>query len=143
MNTKEIDTLKLENQLCFPLYSAAREVIKKYHPYLSEIGLTYTQYITMMVMWEEKQISVKALGEKLFLDSGTMTPVLKSLEQKAFVVRKRNEMDERSVIVSITDKGEHLKEKAKDIPFKVAGCVGLSGEESLQLYELLYKILGK
>ena len=137
------DTLKLKNQLCFPLYSAAREVVKKYHPYLSEIGLTYTQYITMMVMWEEKETTVKALGEKLFLDSGTMTPVLKSLEQKGLVVRKRSEMDERSVIIYITEVGEQLKEKAKEIPLKVAGCVVLNGEEALQLYKLLYKILGK
>ncbi len=143
MKTKEFDALKLENQLCFPLYSASREVVKKYHPYLIEIGLTYTQYITMMVMWEEKQISVKELGEKLFLDSGTMTPVLKSLEQKGFVVRTRNEVDERSVIVRITERGEKLKESAKEIPLKVAGCVGLEVEEAQELYKLLYKILGK
>ena len=143
MKTKEIDSLKLENQLCFPLYSASREVVKKYHPYLTQIGLTYTQYITMMVMWEEKQISVKELGEKLFLDSGTMTPVLKSLEQKGFVTRKRSEQDERSVIVKITETGEELKESAKEIPLKVAGCVGLEVEEAQELYILLYKILGK
>ena len=143
MKTKEIDSLKLENQLCFPLYSASREVVKKYHPYLTEIGLTYTQYITMMVMWEEKQISVKELGEKLFLDSGTMTPVLKSLEQKGFVTRKRSEEDERSVIVKITESGEKLKESAMEIPLKVAGCVGLEVEEAKELYKLLYKILGK
>ena len=143
MNMQEIDTLKLENQLCFPLYSASREVLKKYNPYLSEIGLTYTQYITMMIMWEEKKISVKALGEKLFLDSGTMTPVLKSLEQKGFVTRKRSEEDERSVIVKITESGEKLKENAKEIPLKVAGCVGLEVEEAMQLYKLLYKILDK
>ena len=137
------DILKLENQLCFPLYSAAREVVKKYHPYLSEIGLTYTQYITMMVMWEEKEITVKALGEKLFLDSGTMTPVLKSLEQKGFVARKRSEKDERSVVISLTEIGEQLQEKAKAIPLKVAGCVGLEAEEAMQLYKLLYKILEK
>ena len=137
------DELKLENQLCFPLYSAAREVVKKYHPYLSEIGLTYTQYITMMVMWEEKQISVKALGEKLFLDSGTMTPVLKSLEQKSLVSRNRSEIDERSVIVKITENGEKLKESAKEIPLKVAGCVELEVEEAKELYKLLYKILGR
>ena len=143
MKTKEIDSLKLENQLCFPLYSASREVVKKYHPYLTEIGLTYTQYITMMVMWEEKQISVKELGEKLFLDSGTMTPVLKSLEQKGFVTRKRSEEDERSVIVKITESGEKLKESAMEIPLKVAGCVGLEVEEAKELYKLLYKILGR
>lgn len=143
MKTKEIYSLKLENQLCFPLYSASREVVKKYHPYLAEIGLTYTQYITMMVMWEEKQLSVKELGEKLFLDSGTMTPVLKSLEQKGFVTRNRSEQDERSVIVKITESGEKLKENATEIPLKVAGCVGLEVEEAKGLYKLLYKILGR
>lgn len=139
----EFDTLKLKNQLCFPLYSAAREVVKKYHSHLAEIGLTYTQYITMMVMWEEKVITVKGLGKKLFLDSGTMTPVLKSLEKKKLVVRNRSEVDERSVIVKITQSGEELKNKAKDIPLKIAGCVGLEAEEAGQLYQLLYKILGK
>lgn len=143
MKTNEIDSLKLENQLCFPLYSASREVVKKYNPYLAEIGLTYTQYIAMMVMWEEKQLSVKELGEKLFLDSGTMTPVLKSLQQKGFVTRNRSEQDERSVIVKITESGEKLKEIAREIPLKVAGCVGLEVEEAQELYKLLYKILGR
>ena len=139
---KKYDVLKLENQLCFPLYAAAREVVKRYRPYLDAIDLTYTQYITMMVMWEQKEVTVKALGEKLFLDSGTMTPVLKSLEAKGYVTRKRSATDERSVSVFLTDSGEALKEKAVDIPAKVAGCVGLSGEEGLQLYKILYKILG-
>ena len=139
---KKFDVLKLENQLCFPLYAAAREVVKRYRPHLDAIDLTYTQYITMMVMWEEREITVKALGEKLFLDSGTMTPVLKSLEAKGYVTRKRSTTDERSVSVFLTESGEALKEKAVDIPAKVAGCVGLSGEEALQLYRLLYKVLG-
>ena len=139
---KKYEALKLENQLCFPLYAASREVVKRYRPYLDAIGLTYTQYIAMMVMWEQKEITVKALGEKLFLDSGTMTPVLKSLEAKGYVVRKRSTTDERSVSVFLTDSGEELKKKAVEIPVKVAGCVGLSGEEALQLYRLLYKVLG-
>ena len=139
---KKYEALKLENQLCFPLYAASREVVKRYRPYLDAIGLTYTQYIAMMVMWEQKEITVKALGEKLFLDSGTMTPVLKSLEAKGYVVRKRSTTDERSVSVFLTDSGEELKKKAAEIPAKVAGCVGLSGEEALQLYRLLYKVLG-
>jgi len=138
---KKYDALKLENQLCFPLYAAAREVVKQYRPYLDELDITYTQYITMMVMWEEKEITVKALGEKLFLDSGTMTPVLKSLEGKGYVTRKRSTIDERSVSVFLTNSGESLKKKAVDIPAKVAGCVGLSGEEAIQLYGLLYKVL--
>lgn len=143
MDFSKYDALKLENQLCFPLYAAAREVVKRYRPYLDELDITYTQYITMMVMWEEKEITVKALGEKLFLDSGTMTPVLKSLEAKGYVTRKRSTIDERSVSVFLTDSGEALKEKAVDIPAKVAGCTNLTAEEGLQLYRILYKILSK
>lgn len=137
----KFDALKLENQLCFPLYAASREIVKKYHPYLEAIGITYTQYITMMVMWEHRNITVKALGEKLFLDSGTLTPVLKSLEAKGYVVRQRSSEDERSVNVLLTDEGVHLKERAADIPSKVAGCVALDPDEAMKLYELLYKIL--
>lgn len=143
MSNSKYDVLKLENQLCFPLYAAAREVVKQYRPHLDELDITYTQYITMMVMWEEKEITVKALGEKLFLDSGTMTPVLKSLEAKGFVARKRSTTDERSVSVFLTDNGEALKEKAVDIPAKVAGCTNLTAEEGMQLYKILYKILLK
>ena len=143
MSNSKYDALKLENQLCFPLYAAAREVVKRYRPYLDELDLTYTQYITMMVMWEEKEITVKALGEKLFLDSGTMTPVLKSLEAKGYVTRKRSATDERSVSVFLTNSGEALKEKAVDIPAKVAGCTNLTAEEGMQLYKILYKILLK
>lgn len=141
MSKSKYDALKLENQLCFPLYAAAREVVKRYRPYLDELDITYTQYITMMVMWEQKEITVKALGEKLFLDSGTMTPVLKSLEAKGYVTRKRSTTDERSVSVFLTDCGEALKDKAVDIPAKVAGCVGLEPAEAAMLYETLYKIL--
>ena len=141
MNRSKYDALKLENQLCFPLYAAAREVVKRYRPYLDALDLTYTQYITMMVMWEQKEITVKALGEKLFLDSGTMTPVLKSLEAKGYVTRKRSTTDERSVSVFLTDSGEVLKERAVEVPANVAGCVGLEPEEAIQLYGLLYKVL--
>ena len=139
----ERDVLKLENQLCFPLYAAARTVEKRYYKLLSEIDLTYTQYITMMVLWQEKEISVKALGERLFLDSGTMTPVLKSLEKKGFVKRERSKQDERVVMVSATKQGEILKEKAKDIPNKIAACFNLKQEEAATLYKLLYKVLDK
>ena len=139
----ERDVLKLENQLCFPLYAAARTVEKRYYKLLSEIDLTYTQYITMMVLWEEKEISVKALGERLFLDSGTLTPVLKSLEKKGFVKRERSKQDERVVMVSATKQGEILKEKAKDIPNKIAACFNLKEEEAVTLYKLLYKVLDK
>lgn len=141
MKKANYDALKLENQLCFPLYAASREVIKRYRPYLDELDLTYTQYITMMVMWEDKETTVKALGERLFLDSGTMTPVLKSLEAKGYITRKRSLSDERSVRVFITDVGEALKERAVDIPTKVAGCSGLDAEDGARLYEILYKML--
>ena len=96
------DSLKLENQICFPLYAASREIVKQYHPFLTEIDLTYTQYITLMVLWEEKKISVKELGQKLFLDSGTLTPVLKTMESRGLITRKRSEKDERVLIVEIT-----------------------------------------
>lgn len=142
MSNSKYDALKLENQLCFPLYAASREVIKKYRPYLDEIDLTYTQYIAMMVFWEKKKISVKELGKLLFLDSGTLTPVLKSLETKGYVRRYRNADDERILIVEITDSGETLKEKAVKIPEKVSQCVKLGGDEAIQLYRLLYKVLG-
>lgn len=135
------ENLKLENQLCFPLYAASREVIKRYHPYLSELGLTYTQYIAMMVFWAEGKISVKELGRKLFLDSGTLTPVLKSLEDKGYVKRRRSSEDERVLIVEITEEGEALKERAVSIPEKIAGCVRLDTEDAMQLYQLLYKVL--
>ena len=135
------DTLKLENQLCFPLYAASREVIKRYHPYLTKLGLTYTQYIAMMVLWAEREVSVKELGQKLFLDSGTLTPVLKSLEEKGYVKRRRSSEDERVLLVEITEAGESLREQAVFIPEKIAGCVRLDSEEAMQLYRLLYKVL--
>ncbi len=140
---KEYERLKLKNQICFPLYAASREVIKRYRPYLDAIGLTYTQYIAMMVLWEEKKLSVKELGQRLFLDSGTLTPVLKSLESKGYVCRSRSSEDERILIAAITEEGEQLREKAGDIPSNVAACVKLEPQEAVQLYTLLYKILGE
>ena len=141
-DTTKYEALKLKNQLCFPLYAASREIIKQYRPYLDAIDLTYTQYIAMMVFWEERKLSVKELGKKLFLDSGTLTPVLKSLESKGYVIRSRSKEDERVLDVEITEKGEALKEQAVSIPKSVAGCVKLDGEEAVQLYQLLYKMLG-
>ena len=138
---KKYDGLKLKNQICFPLYAASREVIKQYRPYLDALDLTYTQYITMMVFWEEKIINVKELGKKLFLDSGTLTPVLKSLEAKGYVHRYRSTEDERVLMVEITVKGENLKEQAVSIPESIAGCNLLDADEAMQLYRLLYKIL--
>ena len=141
-DTTKYEALKLENQLCFPLYAASREIIKQYRPYLDALDLTYTQYIAMMVFWEEKKLSVKELGKKLFLDSGTLTPVLKSLESKGYVIRSRSKEDERVLDVQITEKGEALKEQAVSIPQSVAGCVKMDREEAMQLYQLLYKVLG-
>ena len=141
-DTTKYESLKLENQLCFPLYAASREIIKQYRPYLDALDLTYTQYIAMMVFWEERKISVKKLGKKLFLDSGTLTPVLKSLESKGYVIRSRSKEDERVLDVEITEKGEALKEQAVSIPQSVAGCVKLDKKEAMQLYQLLYKVLG-
>ena len=141
MDTK-YEGLRLRNQICFPLYAASREVIKQYRPYLDALDLTYTQYITMMVFWEERKLSVKELGKKLFFDSGTLTPVLKSLEAKGYVLRSRSKVDERVLEVEITEKGEKLKEQAVSIPQSIADCVNLEADEAMQLYQLLYKVLG-
>ncbi len=137
------DTLKLENQLCFPIYAASREIIKRYRPHLDELGLTYTQYIAMLVFWEERKLSVKELGQKLYLDSGTLTPVLKSLEAKGLVTRARSTDDGRVLIVEITDAGEALKERAAELPQKMACSMNLEPDEAAQLYRLIYKVLGK
>lgn len=140
---KKYAKLKLENQLCFPLYASARNVVGKYSEPLHEIGLTYTQYLVMMVMWEEEQISVKEMGKKLFLDSGTLTPVLKTLEKKGYVSRARSKKDERVLIVTITPEGVALKEDALSVPDEVAKSFTLTEEEAAKLYELLYKLLRK
>ncbi len=135
------ESLKLENQLCFPLYAAAREVVRRYTPYLNELGLTYTQYVTMMVMWEHKSLTVKAAGDLLHLDSGTLTPLFKKLEEKGLVTRVRSQTDERNLIVTVTEAGEALKDRAVDIPAKLGTCIDLSQDELFQLYMLLYKLL--
>jgi len=137
------EALKLKNQLCFPLYACAKEVIRKYKPFLDEIDLTYTQYIAMMVLWEQKSASVKILGEQLYLDSGTLTPLLKKMEAKGLVTRERSSEDERSVIVRITGQGEKLKEAAVGIPSKIGQCIPLTREEAHTLYTLLYKVLAQ
>lgn len=136
------DALKLENQLCFPLYACAKEVVKRYKPFLDEIDLTYTQYIAMMVLWEHKEMSVKELGSYLLLDSGTLTPVLKKLEQKSYITRARDKMDERVLNVTITEAGEALREKAVEIPAKIGSCVCLELEEAQELFRILHKLMG-
>lgn len=140
-NEAKYDCLKLERQLCFPLYAAAKEVVRQYRPLLKDLDLTYTQYICMMVLWEHKKMNVSELGQHLMLDSGTLTPLLKKLEQKGLVTRKRGEADEREVMVTLTKAGEKLKDKAVNIPQELRQCLNLSLEESTQLYQLLYKIL--
>ena len=135
--------LRLENQLCFPLYAAAKDVVNRYKPLLSKIDLTYTQYIVMMVLWEYKSVGVKELGERLYLDSGTLTPLLKRLEGKGFVRRARSSKDERTVDITVTEAGEKLKEKAAKIPLEMAKRMPLSPEEAKALYTLLYKLLDK
>lgn len=139
--SNEYDALKLCNQLCFPLYACAKEIVRRYKPYLDEIDLTYTQYIAMMVLWEHKQINVKDMGAFLYLDSGTLTPVLKKLEQKGYLTRERDKEDERVLNVTITEQGEALKEQAVQIPRKMQGCVSLDKEEAQTLYRILNKIL--
>jgi len=140
---EKYEVLRLQNQLCFPLYAASREIVKKYTPFLEKLELTYTQYVTMMVLWEERQISAKALGEKLFLDSGTMTPVLKALEKKGLVSRARSAEDERVLIVTVTPDGMELREQALAVPAAIGSCINIEPEEAAALYRILNKILGR
>lgn len=144
MSLENFEQLKLQNQLCFPLYAAAKEVVRKYKPYLDELDLTYTQYITMMVLWDKEQCNVKELGNMLFLDSGTLTPLLKKLESKGYITRCRCKEDERNLIIHITEKGEKLKEKAAHIPEEMAcNWVNLDEEEARVTYQSLYKLLSQ
>ncbi|HEX9059983.1 MAG TPA: MarR family transcriptional regulator [Clostridia bacterium] len=141
MNTDEL--LKLDNQLCFAVYACSREIIKLYRPHLEKLGLTYTQYITMLVLWETPSITAKDLGDKLYLDSGTLTPLLKKLEGMGLVERKRSAEDERNLIVSLTGKGLELKEAAREIPLKVACSIELSSHEGIFLRETLKELTKK
>ena len=138
---KNYDALRLENQLCFPLYACARETIKLYKPFLDELDLTYTQYIAMMVLWEREAVTVKEMGTALHLDSGTLTPLLKKMEAKGFLTRRRSTDDERSLIVTLTEEGRAMQERALNVPYQVAQCVNLEPEEAAELYRLLYKLL--
>lgn len=135
-----MDKLLLKNQLCFPLYVASKEIIRKYKEYLDPLDLTYTQYIVMMVLWEENSINVKHLGERLYLDSGTLTPLLKKLETHEYISRIRNKDDERNVIISLKEKGRELKNKAKNIPINMCDNLNLDDEEIKTLQNLLYKL---
>ncbi|AEY64408.1 MarR family transcriptional regulator [Clostridium sp. BNL1100] len=135
------DKLKLENQLCFPLYACSKEIIKKYKPYLDPLGITYTQYIALMALWEEDNITVKDLGKKLFLDSGTLTPLFKKMESQNLVVRQRSSDDERNVYIRLTEEGKNLRDKALDIPNRIGSCIDLPMEEIVQLQKYLHKLL--
>ena len=135
------DNLKLENQICFPLYACAKEVTRRYKPLLDKLDLTYTQYIVMMVMWENKKMNVKELGEVLYLDSGTLTPLLLKLEKKGYISRTKNKDDARNLVLEVTKKGLNLRDKATGVPQEMSKCVKLSKDEAITLYNTLYKIL--
>lgn len=135
------DSLKLGNQLCFPLYACSKEIIRKYKPFLDPLGLTYTQYIALMALWEEDNLTVKALGERLYLDSGTLTPLLKKMEGQKLIKRIRSSEDERNVYIKLTGDGNLLKDKAAAVPEQIGRCFSLSSEEVLFLHQTLHKIL--
>ena len=141
---QEYEQLLLKNQLCFPMYACSRKIVGSYTPYLKPLGLTYTQYVVMMVMWEEESVNVGQLGALLHLDAGTLTPVLKRLEKAGYVTRERSKEDERITMITITPEGNALKEKCKDIPEKLSSKgFPLSEEEAKELYRLLYKYLNE
>ena len=142
MAENQYEALRLENQLCFPLYACAREVVKKYKPFLDDIDLTYTQYVTMMVLWEKPSVTSKEIGERLRLDSGTLTPVIKKLAEKGLVTRARSAEDERNLVVTLTDDGLALRDRAACIPGQMGQCICLNPEDAQALYRILYQLLG-
>jgi DNA-binding MarR family transcriptional regulator len=137
------EKLKLKNQICFPLYACARGVIRAYKPILKKIGLTYTQYIVMLVLWEKKSINVKQLGEELCLETGTLTPLLRRLESAGLVTRSRGLRDERNLMIGLTAEGEALERRAENIPDEIYACVSLDSRDASELYRLLYLVLGR
>ena len=138
---KNEELLKLDNQICFPMYVASKEIVRRYIPLLSALDLTYTQYITLLALWEKDHITVKELGEKLYLDSGTLTPLLNKLEKKGYIIKNKSDKDGRELVVIVTDKGLELKQKAIDVPPEIAKCVNLKKEEAIVFYQLLHKVL--
>ena len=135
------DSLLLKNQLCFPTYAVANKILRKYQPLLDKLDLTYTQYIVMMVMWERKVVNEKELCEALYLKTNTLAPLLKRLKEKEFITNEKDQKDKRNLVISLTKKGEKLKEKAVDVPPSIAEEFNLSEEEAMFLYKILYKIL--
>lgn len=140
MKTNEL--LKLENQLCFPLYAASRLVTKCYQPLLDELGLTYPQYLVLLVLWETDSVNLSVLSERLHLQSNTLTPLLKRMQEMKLIDRVRSQEDERSIIISLTQKGKGLKSKAPKIHHHLAKQIGISIQEAQQLHTLLYKLIG-
>lgn len=136
------EAMKLSNQLCFPLYAAARSVVNLYTPYLRPLGLTYTQYIVFLALWERDGVSVGDLCARLMLDNGTLSPLLKKMQEAGYVERSRSAGDDRVVVVTLTEKGRALQEKAKDVPREVGSCMALPPEKAGALYALLYELLG-
>lgn len=143
LTTEGYESLRLENQLCFPLYACAKEVVRQYRKPLEALNLTYTQYIVMMVFWEFGGMTEGELGRKVHLDSGTLAPLLKRLEKQGLVERIRPDSNERKLFVSLTEQGKALKEKATAVPMAMQGCIDLSPEELIQLKYLLDKALSK
>ena len=137
------EMMKLENQLCFPLYAAARSMTSLYTPWLKPLGLTYTQYLVFLVLWEKDRIPVGEICEKLMLDNGTVSPLLKKMEQAGHVTRSRSSEDDRVVRITLTKQGRELQKKAREIPMRVSDCIDLPQEKAEKLYELLYEFLGK
>ena len=135
------EAMKLTNQLCFPLYAASRSVVSLYTPWLKPLGLTYTQYIVFLVLWEKDGITVGEICDRLMLDNGTLSPLLKKMQQAGYIERKRSEEDDRMVLITLTEEGRALQEKAKEVPEKVASCIDLSSEKAQMLYMLLYELL--
>ena len=135
------ETMKLKNQLCFPLYAAARNVTNLYTPYLKPLGLTYTQYIAFLALWEKDGITVGELCETLMLDNGTISPLLKKMQQAGYIQRTRSERDDRVVVITLTEAGKALQDQAKDVPMKVASCLALPPDKAQMLYMLLYELL--
>ncbi|MBR0137724.1 MAG: MarR family transcriptional regulator [Erysipelotrichaceae bacterium] len=138
---KEYDSLKLNNQVCFPLYACSKELIRQYGPYLRQLDLTYTQYLVMMVLWEREKVTSRELSECLYLDYGTLTPVLKRLQSAGYIIKERSAEDERILNVSLTDEGRKLKDQAINIPEAMGSVMGLDAEEFATLYRLTYKAL--
>ena len=141
MSEFEFDCLRLDQQLCFPLYAAARKVTGQYTPYFKELGLTYTQYIVFMVLWEKDEVTVGDICRRLYLDSGTLTPLLKKMEEKGWLQRTRSREDERIVIVTLTEEGRNMKERCQSSPASISKCIHLSPEDAAALYRILYQIL--